>query len=113
MIGGPCADADLLWAPDESTVRKLTRRIGAEAVNELTRVLIVQARAGRPQARGAGRGAQASGAGSLAGDGSQAAGADAHDPSPLRRGEGRGPSPDRADRRVAGAVGQGDQAVGG
>src|SRR3954468_12491180 len=29
--------------PDESTVRKLTRRIGAEAVNELTRVLIVQA----------------------------------------------------------------------
>ncbi len=29
--------------PDESTVRKLTRRIGADAVNELTRVLIVQA----------------------------------------------------------------------
>ena len=29
--------------PDESTVRKLTRRIGAETVNELTRVLIVQA----------------------------------------------------------------------
>ncbi len=29
--------------PDESTVRKLTRRIGADTVNELTRVLIVQA----------------------------------------------------------------------
>jgi transposase, IS5 family len=29
--------------PDESTVRKLTRRIGPETVNELTRVLIVQA----------------------------------------------------------------------
>ena len=29
--------------PDESTVRKLTRRIGAETVNELTRVLIVKA----------------------------------------------------------------------
>ncbi len=26
--------------PDESTVRKLTRRIGAETVNELTRALI-------------------------------------------------------------------------
>ena len=29
--------------PDESTVRKLTRRIGADTVNELTRVLIVAA----------------------------------------------------------------------
>jgi IS5 family transposase len=29
--------------PDESTVRKLTRRIGAETVNELTRCLIVEA----------------------------------------------------------------------
>src|SRR3954466_8237222 len=29
--------------PDESTVRKLTRRIGVDTVNELTRVLIVQA----------------------------------------------------------------------
>jgi transposase, IS5 family len=29
--------------PDESTVRKLTRRIGAETVNELTRLLIVSA----------------------------------------------------------------------
>jgi IS5 family transposase len=29
--------------PDESTVRKLTRRIGADTINELTRVLIVQA----------------------------------------------------------------------
>jgi IS5 family transposase len=29
--------------PDESTVRKLTRRIGAETVSELTRVLIVKA----------------------------------------------------------------------
>jgi IS5 family transposase len=29
--------------PDESTVRKLTRRIGAETVSELTRVLIVEA----------------------------------------------------------------------
>ena len=32
--------------PDESTVRKLTRRIGAETVNELTRALIVQGDAG-------------------------------------------------------------------
>jgi IS5 family transposase len=30
-------------APDESTVRKLTRRIGAETVSELTRALIVKA----------------------------------------------------------------------
>jgi transposase, IS5 family len=30
--------------PDESTVRKLTRRVGPETVNELTRVLIVKAR---------------------------------------------------------------------
>jgi transposase, IS5 family len=29
--------------PDESTVRKLTRRVGPETVNEITRVLIVQA----------------------------------------------------------------------
>src|SRR5450755_2774255 len=29
--------------PDESTVRKLTRRIGPETVNEVTRVLIVEA----------------------------------------------------------------------
>jgi transposase, IS5 family len=29
--------------PDESTVRKLTRRIGAETVAELTRALIVKA----------------------------------------------------------------------
>ena len=29
--------------PDESTVRKLTRRIGPETVDELTRVLIVEA----------------------------------------------------------------------
>jgi transposase, IS5 family len=29
--------------PDESTVRKLTRRVGAETVNELTRMLIVEA----------------------------------------------------------------------
>src|ERR1700756_3988128 len=29
--------------PDESTVRKLTRRIGPDTVNEITRVLIVQA----------------------------------------------------------------------
>jgi transposase, IS5 family len=29
--------------PDESTVRKLTRRIGSETVNELTRALIVEA----------------------------------------------------------------------
>jgi IS5 family transposase len=29
--------------PDESTVRKLTRRIGSETVNEITRALIVQA----------------------------------------------------------------------
>jgi transposase, IS5 family len=29
--------------PDESTVRKLTRRIGAETVNELTRSVIVTA----------------------------------------------------------------------
>ena len=30
--------------PDESTVRKLTRRLGAAVVNEITRVVIVQAR---------------------------------------------------------------------
>jgi IS5 family transposase len=30
--------------PDESTVRKLTRRVGPETVNELTRVLVEQAR---------------------------------------------------------------------
>src|SRR6516165_1255104 len=30
--------------PDESTVRKLTRRLGAEVVNELTRVVIEKAR---------------------------------------------------------------------
>ena len=29
--------------PDESTVRKLTRRVGAETVNEFTRALIVAA----------------------------------------------------------------------
>jgi transposase, IS5 family len=29
--------------PDESTVRKLTRRIGVETVSELTRALIVKA----------------------------------------------------------------------
>ena len=29
--------------PDESTVRKLTRRVGVETVNELTRALIVEA----------------------------------------------------------------------
>jgi transposase, IS5 family len=29
--------------PDESTIRKLTRRLGAETVNELTRMLIVEA----------------------------------------------------------------------
>ena len=29
--------------PDESTVRKLTRRLGAETVNEITRVLIAKA----------------------------------------------------------------------
>jgi IS5 family transposase len=29
--------------PDESTIRKLTRRVGAETVNELTRALIVEA----------------------------------------------------------------------
>ena len=32
--------------PDESTVRKLTRRIGAETVSELTRAMIVQGDAG-------------------------------------------------------------------
>ena len=30
--------------PDESTVRKLTRRLGAEVVNEITRVVIDKAR---------------------------------------------------------------------
>ena len=33
--------------PDESTVRKLTRRIGAETINELTRALIVKATPGK------------------------------------------------------------------
>ena len=136
--------------PDDSTVRKLTRRIGPDTVNEITRVLIVQAtrsqavpaaggedrfdgdrggrevpdrlgpggarregaRAGRPQAREAGEGAEAAGAGSLAVDGSHAAGGDPHDPSPLGGGEGRGAEADRADRRAAGAVDRGDQAPG-
>ena len=31
------------WVPDDSTVRRLTRRIGAETVSELTRTLIVKA----------------------------------------------------------------------
>jgi IS5 family transposase len=31
-------------APDESTVRKLTRRLGAEVVHEITRELIAKAR---------------------------------------------------------------------
>ena len=128
--------------PDESTVRKLTRRIGPETVNEMTRALIVEAtrskrfraravridstvieadvkyptdaglaahgvqraRAGRPQAREAGRRAEAAGAGSLAGDGSHAAGDDPHDPAPLGGGEGRGAAVDRADRRAVGAA---------
>ena len=38
--------------PDESTVRKLTRRIGPETVNELTRVLIVRRRARSGSGRG-------------------------------------------------------------
>ena len=43
--------------PDESTVRKLTRRIGAETVAELTRALIVEGDAGEavPAAGGADR----------------------------------------------------------
>ena len=114
--------------PDESTVRKLTRRIGADTVNEMTRVLIVKATRSkrfRPRAvridstvieadvkyptdsdlaahgvRALAREGRklaalveeqhASGAGSLAGDGSHAPGGDAHDPPPLGRGEGRG-----------------------
>ena len=109
--------------PDESTVRKLTRRIGAETVSELTRAMIVKAtreRRFRPravridstvieadvkyptdaglassgvpcpgqggaQARRADQGEDGAGAGSLAGDGSQAA--DGHaDGSPSLRG---------------------------
>jgi IS5 family transposase len=38
-----CRIALSVRVPDESTVRKLTRRIGPETVNELTRVLIVKA----------------------------------------------------------------------
>ena len=114
--------------PDESTVRKLTRRIGAETVNELTRSLIVKAtrekrfrpravridstvveadvryptdadlashgvrvlaREGRKLATLV-KETQGAGAGSLQVDGPQAQGADAHDPPPLRRGEGGG-----------------------
>ena len=113
--------------PDESTVRKLTRRIGPETVSELTRAMIVKATPGEavPAAggqdrldrgrggcevsdrRGAGlgggqgvgaRGTQAreadrreegAGAGSIAGDGSQAAGDHPHDPPALRGGQGR------------------------
>ena len=131
--------------PDESTVRKLTRRIGAETVAELTRALIVKATrekrfrpravridstvieadvkyptdaglassgvqgagAGGSQAREADRREEGAGAGSLAGDGSQAAGDHPHDPPPLRGGQGRGAEADRADRRAAGALDQG------
>ena len=131
--------------PDESTVRKLTRRIGAETVNELTRSLIetamrekrfrpravridstvveadvryptdadlvshgvrVLAREGkklatlvkerkarvRDRSRSMGRKLRAS---------------DAHDPPPVGGGEGGGAGVDRADRRAAGALGQG------
>ena len=136
--------------PDDSTVRKLTRRIGPDTVNEITRVLIVQAtrskrfrpqgredrfdgdRGGREvpdrfrarfawrprarargsQAREAGQGTEAAGAGSLAVDGSHAPGGDPHDPSPLGGGEGRGAEADSADRRAAGAVDRRDPATG-
>ena len=67
-----------------------------------------RARAGGPQAREAGRRAEAAGAGSLAGDGSHAACGHAHDPSALRRGEVRGAAVDRADGEAAGALDQGD-----
>ena len=105
--------------PDDSTVRKLTRRIGPDTVNEITRVLIVAAtrskrfrpqgredrfdgdRGGREatrptpgwlrmgsrvlaregeEAREAGEGTEAAGAGSLKGDGSHVTGGDPHDP---------------------------------
>jgi IS5 family transposase len=43
FICGACVGFPLERVPDESTVRKLTRRIGADTVNELTRALIVEA----------------------------------------------------------------------
>ena len=131
--------------PDESTVRKLTRRIGAgdgggadarvdregdagEAVSAAggadrldgdrggcevpdRRGAGVErgarAGAGGAQARQADQGEEGAGAGSLAVDGSQAAGDHAHDPPPLRRGQGGGAEADRRDRRAAGALDQG------
>ena len=130
-----CRIALSVRVPDESTVRKLTRRIGTETVNELTRVLIVKAtRERRFRARavridstvieadvkyptdsglaaqecgrspGRARSSPAlvgeqkrAGAGPLAGDGTHAARADAHDPSPQRRSEIRGSEADRED----------------
>ena len=122
--------------PDESTVRKLTRRIGAETVSEMTRALIVKAtrekrfrpRAvridstvieadvkyptdaglassgvqvlaqGGAQARQADRGEEGAGAGSLAGDGSQARSDHPHDPAALGRGQAGSAEADRRDR---------------
>ena len=137
--------------PDESTVRKLTRRIGAETVNELTRALIVKAtrekrfrpravridstvieadvryptdsglaahgvralaREGRKLAKLV-KEQKAAGAGSLAGDGSQAAGDHPHDPPALGGGEGRGAEADRADRASCWSARSRDQAAGG
>jgi IS5 family transposase len=131
--------------PVESTVRKLTRRIGPETVSELTRVMIVKATrekrfrpravridstvieadvkyptrrgpglqrrcrvgAGGSQARRVDRGEEGAGAGSLAGDGSQAADDHAHGSSSFGGGQAGSAHADRADRRAAGALDQG------
>jgi hypothetical protein len=71
------------------------------------------ARAGSEEAREAGQGAEAAGAGSLQVDGADPAGCDAHDPSPLGGGEVRGAEADRADGRAVGELDRGDQAAGG
>ncbi len=136
--------------PDESTVRKLTRRIGPETVSELTRALIVKATrekrfrprggedrldrdrggcevpdrrgvgvergagvgAGGSQAREAREGEEGAGAGSLAGDGSQAQDDHAHGPSPLGGGQAGGPEVDWRDRGATRALDQGSAPAG-
>ena len=65
-----------------------------------------------PQARQADQGEEGAGAGSLAGDGSQAQNDHPHDPPALRRGQAGGAEADRRDRRAARALDQGSAPVG-
>jgi hypothetical protein len=102
--------------PDESTVRKLTRRIGSGGEDRLDRDrggcevphrcgAGVQRRAGvgagGAQAGEGDQGQAGAGAGPLAFDGSQAAGDHAHDPSAHRRSQDRGAQADGRDGRAA------------